>query len=392
MGLSQNRWMRDSLRAVWIAMSWVLYPRTLLVSIFLIAAPIAMQVLGQDESGGGAGGGAALRPRGADGGTEEQSYPIRDYTGYLQQHPAPEQAIVDWILRDTGTDAWFTAPYGHLWASRDELRVKHTPAMQQVVKEVVDRFVLGPTEKQNLSLRLITVGNPNWRSNAHALMRHVNVQSPGVQAWLVSKENVAVLLSMLRKRMDFREVQSVELPIHNGQKELVGSMRGRNYVRAYRQSAQGWPPYEPETGEVQEGYQMELSPLLTLDRQALDLVIRCNIDQVEELVPVDLDLPLPTGQMHRARVEVPQVVSWRLHERFRWPVDQVLVLSCGVIAAPQRPDGAAPLISVERLLGNTPGRADALLLVEFRGRATEAQLTTPPQVATGPVTVSRGRY
>jgi len=53
----------------------------------------------------------------------------------------------------------------------------------------------------------------------------------------------------------------------------------------------------------------ELSPLLSRDGGAIDCVIRA-IDQVDKLVPVDLDLP--NGQSHRARIEVPQV-SWRLY-------------------------------------------------------------------------------
>ncbi|MEO1614361.1 MAG: hypothetical protein AAFV88_00840 [Planctomycetota bacterium] len=50
-------------------------------------------------------------------------YDLRPYTGYLQQHDHPEQAIVDWVLRETGTDVWFTAPFGVLNANRDKLSV-----------------------------------------------------------------------------------------------------------------------------------------------------------------------------------------------------------------------------------------------------------------------------
>ena len=227
------------------------------------------------------------------------------------------------------------------------------------------------------------------------MMQNVSVQSPGVQAWLLTKENAAMIVSSLRQRTDTREVQAVDLVTYNGQSERLASTRGRNYVCNIRPSAnpQAWPPYEPETGEVQEGYQLELSPLLSKDGASLDCVIQASIDQVDKLVPVDLDLPLPSGQTHRARIEVPQVVSWRLHERFRWPSDMVLLLSCGVVASPDRGPSVVPLLNMEMFTGQTAGRADALMFVEFRGRATD-NLIKAPQVADLPrsSTSDRRRY
>ncbi len=327
-------------------------------------------------------------------GQEHRVYDIRPYTGYLTKHDRPEQAVIDWILRETGTDAWFTEPFGFLSAERDSLSVYHTPEMHGVVSGVIDRFVAGEKDPQVMNLRVMTVGNPNWRSRAHMLMQHVNVDSAGVQAWLLTKENAALVLNMLRQRTDAREVQSIDLITHNGQTEKLASIRGRNYVRNIRPAPTGWPPYEPETGEVQEGYQLELSPLLSTDGRALDCVIKASIDQVDKLVPVDLDLPLPSGQAHRARIDVPQVVSWRLHERFRWPSDMVLLLSCGVVASPERPQATMPLLNFGAITGTTAGRADALLFIEFRGRASENLTTTPlvPQVANGNAAPNRGRY
>jgi len=329
-----------------------------------------------------------------EAGQEHRVYDLRPYTGYLTKFDHPEQAIVDWVLRETGTDVWFTAPFGFLSADRDELRVYHTREMHQVVAGIVDRFVAGDKEPQVMSLRVMTVGNPNWRSQAHMLMQHVNVDSPGVQAWLLSKENAALVLNLLRQRTDTRQVQALDLITHNGQTQKLASTRGRNYVRNVKPAATGWPPYEPETGEIQEGYRLQLSPLLSVDGQSIDCVIKAEIDQVDKLKPVELDLPLPNAQIHRTKIDVPQVVSWRLHERFRWPSDMVLLLSCGVIASPERPQAAMPLLNLEMITGTTAGRADALMFIEFRGRASENLTTTPlvPQISTGLGAPNRGRY
>lgn len=343
-------------------------------------------------------GGAAVSALGGGGGelpsNAGQIYDtldLRPYTGYLTKHDRPHQAVVDWILRDTGTDMWFTEPFGFLNANRDSLTVYHTPEMHSVVRGVVDKFIAGTKDPQSIGLRVMTVGNPNWRARALPLMEHVNVGSPGVQAWLVTKENTAVLLSLLRQRSDAKEVQAVDIALYNGQTESLASTRRRNYVRNIRPAPAGWPPYEPELGEVEEGYKLEISPLLNTDGTTLDCVIQAEIDQVEQLVPVELDLPLPNGQMHRTRIEVPQVVSWRLHERFRWPMDRVLVLSCGVIASPDRPQAAVPFLNLEAITGQTAGRADALLFVEFKGPAS-ANLPLGPRTANPTIGFSRGRY
>ena len=75
--------------------------------------------------------------------------------------------------------------------------------------------------------------------------------------------------------------------------------------------------------------------------QEVDAVIKCQIDQVEKFVPVGIDIPGVAAGRQSVQIQVPQLVSWRLHERFRWPVDQVLLISCGIVAAPApgRPRG-----------------------------------------------------
>lgn len=338
--------------------------------------------------------GVASGPGGAlpqGSGQVHRIYDLRPYTGYLTKHDRPHQAIVDWVIRETGTDLWFTEPFGFISASRDALSVYHTPEVHDVVAGLVERFTAGDKDPQVMHMRVMTVGSPNWRTRTHMLMQHVSVNSAGLQAWLLTKENAAMVMAMLRQRSDVREVQAVDLITYNGQMEKLASTRGRTYVQNIRQAPSGWPPYEPQTGEVQEGYRMQISPLLSVDRRAIDCFIQVEIDQVDKLVPVDLDLPLPSGEMFRAKIDVPQVVSWRLKERFRWPSDMVLVLSCGVVASPERSATTIPLLNMNTLTGTTAGRADALMFIEFRGKVNE-NLPSTPQVADRTGAANRGRY
>lgn len=298
-----------------------------------------------------------------------REYDLRAYTSRVTTTERPEQAVIDWILRETGTEVWFSEPLGVLSATKETLRVYHTAEMHEIVHGIVDRLVSSQAESHAFSIRLVTVASPNWRAKALPLMQSVSVKSPGVDAWLLSKENTAVLLNDLRKRLDFKEHNSPNLMIHNGQSQTVAAMRPRNYTRGVQLRRNSFPAYELEMGQIQEGYSLQISPLLALDERSVDAVLKCQIDQIERFVPVTIDVPSGTAGRQTVDVQVPQLVSWRLHERFRWPTDQVLLLSCGVVATPAAESKA---FGIPRLLGATPGRADALLLIESNGKASQA--------------------
>ncbi|MBM4005527.1 MAG: hypothetical protein FJ295_19930 [Planctomycetes bacterium] len=317
-----------------------------------------------------------------------REYDLRPYTSRVANVERPEQAVIDWILRETGTDVWFGDPLGILSADRETLRVYHTPEMHALIAPVVDRFVGSQAEAFSLAVRLATVGSPSWRAKAYPLLKPVTVQSPGVEAWLISKENAAFLLADLARRVDFREHNSPNLMIQNGQSHSISRTRPKSYVRSVRVRDGVIPGLETDSVELEEGYLLQISPLFALDRKSVDAVIRCQIDQVEKLIPVPIELPGYGNQKQRAQVQVPQIVSWRLHERFRWPTDQVLLLSCGVVATPvPESNGAAGIVSA---LTTTTGRADALLFIDCLGRAPDV----PREADRGISTSSRyrGRY
>ena len=304
-----------------------------------------------------------------------QQYDISVYASGVQGTEQPERAIIDWILRETGTEVWFKPPLGLLNANATTLSVYHTPEMQQVVADVVGRFVNGTQDPHVLGVRVAAVDNPNWRAGFLHRLHPITVQSAGIDAWLLSKEDAALLLAELRRRADFREHSAPNLVFFNGQSQSVTSLRPRVYIRSYHTRMQDniWMGYDVERGQIQEGFALQVSPLLSQDERTIDAVLKCNVDQVEKLVSVGIDLPGLTGQVQRAEIQVPQLVSWRLHERFRWPTNQVLLLSCGVIASPG-PDRQTPL-GIPNLFARGGSRADALLFVESLGKASQALVT-----------------
>jgi hypothetical protein len=297
-----------------------------------------------------------------------REYDISPYTNRVRDADKPEQAVIDWVLRDTGTAVWFAEPLGILSANRTTLRVYHTPEMQQKVREVVERLVATGAESHALGVKLTTVSSPNWRARAFSLLNPVEVKSPGVEAWLLSRENAAVLYEQLKARGDFREHSTPQTQVQNGQSQTLARKDPRTYSRGV-QVKNAFPFYDLIPGKVDEGYSLTISPLMSLDGNSVEAAIECQVDQVEKLVPVTIEVPIGK-QSQRVQVQVPQMVSWRLSERFRWPADQVLLLSCGVVANPAGAVGGplGPLLSP---IGAPTSRADALLLIEHRGSASE---------------------
>lgn len=307
-----------------------------------------------------------------DAGQVWREYDISSYTARVTTTKRPEQAVVDWILRETGYEAWHTEPLGILSAGPRTLRVYHTPQMQQIVADLVDRFVSSEAATYTFSLRVLTLDSPSWRSTAQRLLRPIPVQTPGMNAWVLAKEDAAIVLGELRRRNDYREHSSPYLMVNNGQSTLVSAMRARSYVRDVILRPETAAGFDPSPGQVDEGFNLDFSPLLSVDRRMIDATIRCDVDQIEKMIPVMLDVPTQALPRQRTKIEVPQITHYRFHERFRWPIDQMLVVGMGMVALPIPVDGAPMVPGVPLPIGTTPARADLLVFVECKGATATA--------------------
>jgi hypothetical protein len=311
-----------------------------------------------------------------DAGQVWREYDISPYTARVTTTKRPEQAIVDWVLRETGYEAWHTEPLGILSAGPRTLRVYHTPAMQAVVADLVERFISSEAATYTFSMRVVTLDSPDWRTTGQRLLRSISTQTPGVNAWLLAKEDAAILVGELRRRSDCREHSSPYLMVNNGQATLVSAMRGRPYVRDVIPRPDTAVGFDPSPGQVDEGFNLDSSPLLTADRRMVDATVKCDIDQIEKVIPVMLDVPTRTLPAQRTKIEVPQIVHYRFHERFRWPADQVLLVGMGMVALPMPVDGSSLVPGVPLPLGNAPARADLLVFIECKGPAVPSAAAT----------------
>ncbi len=322
-----------------------------------------------------------------------RQYDISPYTLRTTTDDKPQQSIVDWILRDTGYETWHSDTVSILSATRRNLLVYHTPEIQQKVFDIVERFNDPNAANQIYSVRIITIGHPDWRSRAQKMLQPVPIQSQGAEAWLLAKEDAARLLADISRRADFRSHGSPRMVVNNGEHAEIALTRTWSFSRSMLAPATDALGRDQHLGQLHEGINLELSPLLSLDGQYVDAMVKCSIDQLEKLVPVRLEAP---GSLAQARqwynIDVPCMVSKQLHERFRWPQDKVLLISMGVAPRPIV-EAKNPLklpFKTLSLGSDAPPRGDALIFVETSGAELRTDTASGAHV---PQSESfRGRY
>jgi hypothetical protein len=295
----------------------------------------------------------------ADVGQVWQTYDLRPFTA--QAGPGSERHVVDWVLQETGYPAWHGAHAASLSAGGDSLGCFHTPEMQARVADVVGRFTQDAATPHRFTIRVFGMGSPAWRGDVRPVLRPLPVATPGVQAWIVSREDAAVVVGRIRGRSDCQELPTGPVLAANGIPAQLAGGRKLPYVQDVAARPDAWPGWQMQNAACDEGFAIDLHPLLSRDGTAVEAVFRCRIDQIERMASVAL--ASPSGDPGGVRVEVPQVAAVRVGERFRWPATHTLLVSLGLVPWPVPAQNTA----VASLLSDTK-RRDVIVAVEPRLR------------------------
>ena len=282
----------------------------------------------------------------------------------------PEQTIVKWVRHQTGEESWHGEPFGLISANTDTLYVYHTPETQEVVAEIVDRFVNPKGETDAYMFRIASLNGPNWLTPFHANLKPIRIDTPGAQGWLVAKEDYVKMVSELARRSDYKELCSPQFAIQNGRQYVVSSSIPKNYTPNVSPQNDVWPGYASEMAVINEGYSMTLIPLSGVDGVSADLMVKCDSMQVEKMHTVALNVPSQVTSRQRVTVESPQVAHFHLDEQIRWPKEKVLILSLGTIPVPsaaQYNDSGKLIPAISRTISGSPAaRGHVLLFVECK--------------------------
>lgn len=335
-----------------------------------------------------------VSPIGSNGGKLDTShgqiwreYDIRSFTNRLRDQETPEQSVVDWILRETGTNTWFGGVQSVLSADRNRIVVYQTPEVQKVIEQTIARFLDTRSEANEIAVRLVTVNKPDWRVKANAILTPVKTQTPGIEAWLISRENAALLLHDLSTRTDYREHNTPNLTVFSGQTHTLKATHPRVFSAGYDPLSSSLP--SAHTNVLDEGFLLEISPLVGHDGETIEAVIKCSVDQIERFTSLQNNTVDQFGLHRRSQIQVPQISSWRLHERFSWPKDEVLLVSRGLVATPERTTKWNE--SVRKVLNNGGQRGNALLFLESRSEVN-SRARNPRTASQTDSANYRGRY
>jgi hypothetical protein len=301
--------------------------------------------------------GAARAQVPADSGQVWKTYDIAPFV--QQAGPGSERFVVDWVLQETGYGAWHGASPASLSATPEKLACFHVPEMQTRVAGIVERFVAVADLPHRFQVHVLGFTSPAWRSEVRPVMQPIPAATPGVQAWIVRREDAAVGLARLRSRLDCQELPTGPVSAANGLPAVLAGGRSLPYVQDVTLRPD-WAGWQTSQAACDEGLSLDLQPLLSRDGSFVEAVFRCRIDQVERLAAVDLTTP---GIAGRVQVSVPQMAAVRIGERFRWPANQTLVIALGLVPwpVPAQNTTAAAVLTETR-------RRDVVVVVEPRLR------------------------
>jgi len=291
----------------------------------------------------------------------------------------PEQMLVDWILRKTGTARWHTAPFGILSADSEKLYVYHTKEVQLLVADIVDRFVCPQLWNEACTLRIVSTSRPDWLNKGHALLKPIPIATQGVQGWIVEKTTAQNLLLELSRRGDFKELLPPQPLIAHGIQHNVVAKKQRQYLRDVQPNPSALNGYAEDRVTVDEGIGLSITPLAMLDGQHVAATIKLDVVQIERMFTTTIEVATATNPRQRVQIESPQMAYFKLDEVVGFPKNKVLLLDLGAVPIPNTVEGDSRNVLADISRGINPARrGNVLIFVECTsGGAVPAVSSSP---------------
>ena len=294
----------------------------------------------------------------------------------------PEQMLIDWILRKTGTARWHTAPFGVLTADSEKLYVYHTQEMLLIVADIVDRFVCPQLWNEACTMRIVSLARPDWLNKGHAQLKPIPIATQGVQGWILEKTTAQGLLQELSRRGDFKELIPPQPLISHGIQHNVVAKKQRQYLRDVQPNPSAPNGYAEDRVTADEGIGLSVTPLALLDGQHMAATIKLDVVQIERMFTTTIEVATAANPRLRMQVESPQTAYFKLDEVVGFPKSKVLLLDLGTVPLPNTTDGDSRNVLAEISKGLNPARRGNVLI--FIECTSEGAI---PAVSSSPTTV-----
>ena len=311
-----------------------------------------------------------------------------DITPYTQGRklptgsPPPEQMLIDWILRQTGTARWHTAPFGILTADSEKLYVYHTKEVQLIVADIVDRFVCPQLWTEACTMRIVSTARPDWLNKGHSQLKPIPIATQGVQGWILEKPTAQNLLQELGRRNDFKELIPPQPFIAHGIQHNVVVKKQRQYLRDVQPNPSALNGYAEDRVTADEGIGLSVMPLALLDGQHMAATIKLDVVQIERMFTSNIEVATAANPRLRMQVESPQMVYFKLDEVVGFPKNKVLLLDLGTVPIPNTADTDSRNVLTELSKGLNPARrGNVLIFIECTSEGAVPATSSTPATA-----------
>lgn len=278
------------------------------------------------ESGGGLPADIPTEP-----GAQFRAFDISKYTSLPHEASTPQQALIEWIFRRTGSARWHGDQIAMLGASRTQLRAYHTAKVLRQVEEVVERFTNAqPSNVLKIRARFVAAGDTRWRYAVASRLVPIASGPQGQQVWALDAEEAAMVRTQMQVYQRFDLLLDKELKVINGQTLSIAREMDVEYISGPQRDSAVGLGFQPGTSKLKEGVFLRLSPLLTYEGDALDLALDVRANTVKALVPTRILTRREIGPSDMS-IDVPEVVESRLNQTIQgWKLGQTLVIACGI--------------------------------------------------------------
>ncbi len=266
----------------------------------------------------------------AESGQKWRRYDITRYASLAHNQGAPQNAIVEWIFRRTGTAPWHGEKIAVLSAGRTQIRAFHDEATLKMVDEVVERFLNATSDILSIRVRVVAAVDTRWRYAVYSRLTPVVGGPQGQQVWTLKTDDAAFVLTQMQVYQGFKLLVNQKYEMVNGQTLKVETSVARGYTGGIqRESAVGFG-FQPKSEQLEEGFTLRLSPLLTYEGDALEAAIELTANTVKSFHRTKVIAPREIGPSE-ITIDVPEVTESRLNQMVKdWPLGQTLLISAGI--------------------------------------------------------------
>ena len=263
-------------------------------------------------------------------GQQWKTFNIARYTSLAHSQGSPQNAIVDWIFRRTGTSVWHGDKIAVLSASRTQIRAYNSTNILDEVGEIVERFTNATHDVLSVRVRFVTAVDTRWRYGCYTRLTSLGSGPQGQQIWTMKLDDAAFVLTQMQVYQGFRLLVDQKYDMANGQTLTIKHSEQRGFTGGLHRDSAAGLGYQPRTDQLEEGITLKFSPLLTFEGDMIEAAVDLTATTVRYFHRTRVLAPREIGQ-NELNVDVPEATETRLNQKIKdWPLGQTLLISAGI--------------------------------------------------------------